>query len=63
MAVTIKATVIQEDKGNLHLGLDSEDGMTYQTVTNTWLISQIKQACQGLSGQPSEISISIDSVQ
>lgn len=61
MAATIKATVIQEDKGTLHLRLHTDKGTTYQSVTNIWLIALINQACRALPGQPAEIEITIDS--
>lgn len=62
MATTriLKAVVISEDKGTLHLGIHTESGTTYQSITNPALIRELRQASQGMPGQPSEIEITIN---
>ncbi len=60
---TLKAVIITEDKGTLHLGIHTEAGTTYQSITNTALIRELRQASQGLPGQPREIEITINPVK
>lgn len=57
---TMKAVIISEDKGTLHLGIHTEAGTTYQSITNPVLIRELRKASQCTPGQPSEIEITIN---